>query len=529
MGALNHIPPLAIPPEQPPDPLAQYGKMQSIAALGAQRQQQQAMMPGQLEQQRQQIEAAALENQQKTRTLKQGQALDAAFQGALTPDPVTGQPKFDSGKVISQVAASGNGSLVPQLTETFTKLDQGKATLLKTKQEAASQMQDYMGSLGAEIKAAGYTPGAAGVALAHLSEVDPNAAAQLKQQFTADPTSIQKMADAAIAASPKQQQAVKDAAQAGQATAETNLKSAQLTGAQGSGIAPGVPLENQEAAAWLKQNPTKNLADYAKYHASLNPIAQIQAANSAGGGLQQTAIDQAAERYATTGQLPPAARGVAGLAQNRQIMNRAAELHPEGNLAENSAEYAANKSSLTGLQKNFDQVSAFENTAGKNLDVFLKTAKSVVDSGSPWINQPLRSVATGALGSSDQAAFNAARQTAVTEIAKVLNSSNASGVLSDSARHEVEGLIGPTATLKQIYSAANILKQDMANRHQAYQDQINDIKSRGVKPGNQPQQNAQPPSQSQGAGTGEAQKFSHVSASGDYGWDGTQWVKIAKK
>ncbi len=150
-----------------------------------------------------------------------------------------------------------------------------------------------------------------------------------------------------------------------------------------------------------------------------------------------------------------------------------------------------NTASLESLQKNADQVSAFENTAGKNLDVFLRTAQPILDSGSPWINKPLRAVDVGALGSADQAAFNAARVTAVTEIAKVLNSSNASGVLSDSARSEVQHLIGPDATLKQIYSAANILKQDMANRHQAYQQQLGEIRARsaggGTTPPPQPQ------------------------------------------
>ena len=93
-------------------------------------------------------------------------------------------------------------------------------------------------------------------------------------------------------------------------------------------------------------------------------------------------------------------------------------------------------------------------------------------------NLPARYVA-GKLGSADQAAFETARTTALTEIAKVLSSAQAgSGVLSDSARHEVEGLIKPDATLAQITAAANILKTDMANRHDSYATQIKDIQQR---------------------------------------------------
>jgi hypothetical protein len=193
------------------------------------------------------------------------------------------------------------------------------------------------------------------------------------------------------------------------------------------------------------------------------------------GSLTPEALTMAANQFATTGQMPQMGRDSA---TRKLIMNEAARLYPTLDAAGNAAAYKANSESLKALQKNFDQVTAFENTAGKNLDVFLNTAKKVVDFNSPLVNQPLRAIEGKLAGNPDQAAFSAARTTALTEIAKVLNSSNASGVLSDSARHEVEGLIGPDATLKQIYSAANILKQDMANRHEAYQDQINAIAKR---------------------------------------------------
>jgi hypothetical protein len=269
--------------------------------------------------------------------------------------------------------------------------------------------------------------------------------------------------------------------------AETAKLQAEMNFYKAKGLAPGVPLDAQEASDWLNKNPGKSLSDFMKFKATLVPQFNFNLQNSGTTGpaaqvaqrfgMSPVSFDQAAEKYWTSGQLPPAGRGGPALALNKALMNRAAELHPEGSLAANSAEFKANQASLSSLQKNFDQVTAFENTAGKNLDVFLGTAQKVIDSGNPLINRPLRSI-TGGMGGTDQAAFNTARTTALTEISKVLNSSNASGVLSDSARHEVEALIGPNATLKQIVSAANILKQDMANRHDAYQQQIGDIKGR---------------------------------------------------
>lgn len=292
----------------------------------------------------------------------------------------------------------------------------------------------------------------------------------------------------------KQTEGAKNAAQAGEATARTGEVQANTAKIQAEmnfykkqGLAPGVPLDAQEAADWMQKNPGKGPAEFMKMKAGLSAQAN---ATAQAGLLSDAAKQMAAQNYTQTGALPT---GLRSPAMSAQVLNTAAG-GPGGipNIAANKMNYKADSGSLASLQKNFDQVTAFENTAGKNLDVFLGQAKKVIDSGNPLINRPLRAI-TGSMGGPDQAAFDAARTTALTEISKVLNSSNASGVLSDSARHEVEGLIKPNATLQQIVSAANILKVDMANRHQAYQDQINAIKSRGN--GGQPQTEAPPAAQ----------------------------------
>jgi hypothetical protein len=264
------------------------------------------------------------------------------------------------------------------------------------------------------------------------------------------------------------------------------------------------PVENAKMADWLKQNPTKLVngqkvptgpADFEKWEKSITPILTFGLSNQTGAGTGATpaqvsqkfgmtpeAFDQAAEKYNQTGVLPAVGRGPNGIALQRALMNRAGELHPGATLAANSAEYKANAASLTGLQKNLDAVSAFENTAGKNLDLFTNLAQKAIDSGIPILNTPLRMAAQG-LGSADQLALNAARQTAVNEIAKVTSSPGLAGQLSDSARHEVEAFIPANATYGQALAVAKVLRQDMANRHQSYQDQVDDIQKRlGGKP-----------------------------------------------
>lgn len=207
MGSLNHIPSLAIEPQQQPDPLSQYGKLQSIQALSAQRQQQQALDPGQLELQRQAIEAAKQENAQRTLVANQTKAMNDAFQGALTPDASTGVPTFDRNKILTSISASGNGSLVPKMTETFNQIDKNATELAEAKDKHAAATQDYFGALASEVKANGYSPAALGVALAHATAngYGPQAQ-QIQQQYAQDPNSIKKWVDQAIAGSPKQRE-----------------------------------------------------------------------------------------------------------------------------------------------------------------------------------------------------------------------------------------------------------------------------------------------------------------------------------
>lgn len=498
MGALNHIPQLAIPEQQQEDPLDRYSKLVGIQHLAAQ---------GELQQQK--LKNDQLQNQADT--IKVAQA-----QRDQQDDQIKNQAFHDSGgdpqkfvQLLQQNGASfkavqGVNQGLTATREALGKADAETFTAHQKANELIGQNIQSIANAAPEDQAAQYT------LVTNAMKRDPNLQKYLPPNLPPQypgPDALKSamigvgMNDALMKQAKEDResklagpQLTKATADAATAQSEQTVKGAEAAAVTQGGAIPGVPLENQEANSWLAKNPGKDLADFQKYKAGLVPAINFNLNNAAGGGLKDAALDQAAERYATTGQLPPAGRGAAGIAQNRTIMNRAAELHPTGNLAENSAEYAANKSSLAGLQKNFDQVSAFENTAGKNLDLFLKTAQPIVDSGSPWINKPLRAIAQGALGSADQVAFNAARQTAVTEIAKVLNSSNASGVLSDSARGEVQSMIGPDATMKQIVGAANILKQDMANRHQAYQEQINDIKSRGVKAGDNSTQSAPPKS-----------------------------------
>lgn len=187
--------------------------------------------------------------------------------------------------------------------------------------------------------------------------------------------------------------------------------------------------------------------------------------------LSPEGLDMAALSYKRTGLMPALGMGDRSTRQN--IINRAAQLTAEdetrisagiGDIAANRALYRADSGSLAAMQKQRDAITSFEKTASKNIDIFLDTAGKVVDTGSPFANSLARAVSGQALGSPNVAAYNAARQVAINEVAKITSNPNMSGVLSDTARKEVEAFNPANATLRQTVAVMRILKRDMANR-----------------------------------------------------------------
>lgn len=168
--------------------------------------------------QQQQFERGAIQNQQgqqqvqlTQQQLNQAKALNAAYAAGTTKDPQTGAVTFDRNKVTQALARSGQGALIPGLTQSFTAMDdaQGKVTEQKDKHAAAAD--DYIGAgLQAIVKSknaqtGAYDPATAGAVLAHIAQVYPQEAEQLRQQIAANPANLNRIVDGAIAQSPSQQ------------------------------------------------------------------------------------------------------------------------------------------------------------------------------------------------------------------------------------------------------------------------------------------------------------------------------------
>jgi len=405
----------------------------------------------------------------------------------------------------------------------------------KTQGEIASQIHESMGKLALGVKAAGNTLPAFMGAVDTFSKLNPAIGQHLTtyvQQAQQNPASIPAMIDQLIGGTETGQKERTTVAAETNAAANKDRAGA-MAGKEGREAGQQ---EFANAVSALGANPPKTAADYQKAldglphgtvrrilqavpveqfnpqtfqqqirQTGMSPVQQAQAVQSAANAaetarhnkveegqgatrinLQRTAqsdlhltpegLDAAAHQFAMTGQLPALGMGAGGT--KTAIINRAAALYPGVDLASNRAAYDANKSSLAQLQRSRDAVVAFEGTAMKNLDLFLTQAKGIMDSGSPIINKPLRSVGREVIGSTNIAAFEAARRVAINEIAKVTSNPNLTGQLSDAARKEVEEFVPQNATFAQCYSVAQVLKQDMGNRHGELDKQIDAIKQR---------------------------------------------------
>lgn len=195
-------------------------------------------------------------------------------------------------------------------------------------------------------------------------------------------------------------------------------------------------------------------------------------------GPNQAAIDKYAEKLAVTGEMPAGKWGKASAAVTSAISNRMTELYPDANLSENKAGYVSNMNSMRTMQKTADSIDTFEGTALKNADMMLEKAKGLIDTGSPFFNKPVRGFMNKFAGDPKVAEFNAARQVAVQEIGKILGGAVAGGVVTDSQRHEVEGLISGDMTIPQMEATLQTLKADMSNRKAATAAGLEAIKGR---------------------------------------------------
>jgi len=174
---------------------------------------------------------------------------------------------------------------------------------------------------------------------------------------------------------------------------------------------------------------------------------------------------------------PLPAFGMGASADRTAVLSHAAQYlrATGGDINANRSLAKSLTASHANIRKMYDNTTAFENTALKNADVVVRTLQGLADTGSPLLNAPLRSIGKDVFGSKGIVAYETARKVVSPEFARLLQSANASGVLTDTAAKEVKDLLSPGATAGQVLRALSILRQDAAYRKQSYVEQLGTI------------------------------------------------------
>lgn len=434
-------------------------------AMGAQQfAAQRENMLGQREVRESMTENRALEADKRRRALADQDALDTAA-------------KSDGS--IDDIIKRLPGHMQAGARENAYKAEEAAQKAAKARTEAQTADADMKGEFAAQWKAYGFDP-QAGQLLLGIASKHGHDFSDVQEQMAAG-KSPEQIANALIAASPKQRELA------------DREKGTASTVANQQAALPGVVADSavkQQVAAGTKAGLTPEQQAMGKREQQRIGLeqqrinAEKQRVNDAKGDkteLSPEGLDAAAMMFARTGQLP--ALGNGDKDTRKKIINRAAVLMPGLDVASAKADYGANTDSLKTLQKQRDTIGAFETTAKSNIQLFLDQAGKVVDTGSPMANTAARLVSGKMLGSPDQAAYDAARQVAVNEIAKIVAGGGLNAVLSDSARQEISHFNPKDATLKQTVAVMRLLTSDMENRQHGLDDQIAAIQGRIKKSG----------------------------------------------
>lgn len=181
------------------------------------------------------------------------------------------------------------------------------------------------------------------------------------------------------------------------------------------------------------------------------------------------------------------------IANERQRIMRESGITSE-DVVSGRAGFKADTMSLNKITPQYDAITAFEKTAIRNGTILKELADKVDTSGMPVIERWIRGGRKAIAGDADVAKFDAQMDLYRAEAARILTQPNLSGVLTDTARKEMEHVIGGDASAKQIREVVDLLERDFHNRRSTLEEQIASIRARmrsrvspGAQPGGEPQ------------------------------------------
>lgn len=331
MGDTIRLPQLAIQPQQPTDPLDQYGKLLSVQRLAASQDLQKAQIQNaQLDTQSKQLEVA-----QQQRDAQDQQTMRTQAPNFVQKDQSGKVTGFDSDGYFNSLLAN---SVSPTKVAAIRQQQAQMSKALSESGEAALKLQDAKTDNAYQIlegvrqaaKLPGAGPntmqGAYQDALPRLQQLGIDTSQYPKQFAQVGDQGLQQF-EAMIGAhkqiindAKNQSETDKNTAQENEAQAGANQRTTESAWYQAHGMAPGVSAETQGMSDWLQKNPGKGPSDYITAMKKIVPAYNFNLqANGTGGGQPPTHSDGTPltqdELYASFG---TKAGVVKGIVENRQ-------------------------------------------------------------------------------------------------------------------------------------------------------------------------------------------------------------------
>lgn len=171
---------------------------------------------------------------------------------------------------------------------------------------------------------------------------------------------------------------------------------------------------------------------------------------------------------------PMAIQRAAVIARGNDLM--IAQGMKPGEVAGARAKNKALDKSLSEATSMKTAVDAFSDAESKNLDVLGQLAQKVDSTGVPVFERWIRA-GRQATGDPDVAQFNFQFQIVKAGLARIITNPNLKGVLTDDARHEIEGGFPGSSNVKQIMAIIGLAKGDFRRRSDALDSKISDLQS----------------------------------------------------
>jgi hypothetical protein len=168
----------------------------------------------------------------------------------------------------------------------------------------------------------------------------------------------------------------------------------------------------------------------------------------------------------------------------------------------------AYQGALAGLTKTHENVEAFSTLAEKNMANLEANMALLKDYGAPILNKPVRDLDKMWKGDTRITNVQANLATVRSEVAKILNSATAAGVINIPTKLEMEELIRDDFTLEQLRGVLNTFRQEIQNRRVTYDTSVKELQQMSVA--------------GQTGATGETKEYQGHT----YRKQGDQWVLV---